>query len=385
MLSQEIEKALGKEAVQWRHDLHRHPELAFQEHRTAAYLAELLESFGYTPARGIGGTGLVATLDRGDGPTIGFRSDMDALPIQEQTGLAYASEVPGKMHACGHDGHMAMLLAAAQYLVGTDGPPGKIRFIFQPAEEGEAGAKAMIEDGLFRDFPVDEIYGLHNWPGLDNGIFAARPGSQMAGFDVFTITLSSIGTHAAMPHLGTDSLSAAASLQAQLQTIVSRSIDPLASAVVSVSSMQGGDAWNVLPDEVVLKGCTRYLTTSVQDQIEQRMEEICSGIARSFNINVSLDYDRRYPATINAPQQTRTALAAAKIASGRPGLSDMLPSMASEDFSFMLNEKPGCFTWLGNGPIEGGCLLHNSHYNFNDDVLFVGAAYWVALAKASLD
>lgn len=376
--------ALRAEMESWRHDLHRHPELAYKEFRTADFLAEHLQAFGYQPVRGIGGTGIVATLDRGEGPCIALRTDMDALPIQEEADVPYASENTGVMHACGHDGHMTMLLAAARYLQEHDGPAGKIHFVFQPAEEGEAGARAMIEDGLFRDFYIDEVYGLHNWPGMETGTFAARVGPQMAAFDVFEIALQGQGAHAAMPHMGQDVLSAAASLQMQLQNIVSRSLDPLDAGVVSVTEMHGGDTWNVLPSHAVLRGCTRHLSVATQDLIERRMQEICDGIASSFALHVELRYDRRYPATINTRQETGTALLAARDTTGKEALGDELPSMASEDFSFMLNERPGCFIWLGTGLPDPGCVLHSPTYRFNDDVLATGAAYWANLAQRRL-
>ncbi len=375
---------LRPEMESWRHELHRHPELAYKELLTADFLAEHLQAFGYQPTRGLGGTGLVATLDRGEGPCIALRTDMDALPIHEEAEVPYASETDGVMHACGHDGHMTMLLAAARYLQEHDGPAGKIHFVFQPAEEGEAGARAMINDGLFRDFDIDEVYGLHNWPGLDTGVFAARVGPQMAAFDVFEITLHGQGAHAAMPHMGQDVLSATASLQMQLQNIVSRSLDPLDAAVVSVTEMHGGDTWNVLPSKAVLRGCTRHLSAATQDMIERRMQEICTGIASSFSLDVKLHYDRRYPATINTAQQTATALLAARDTTGTQALGDELPSMASEDFSFMLGERPGCFIWLGTGLPDPGCILHSPTYRFNDDVLATGAAYWANLAQRRL-
>ena len=368
----------------WRHELHRHPELAYQEFRTADFIAERLQNFGYQPVRGIGGTGIVATLDRGDGPCIALRTDMDALPIQEEAAVPYASETAGVMHACGHDGHMTMLLAAARYLQEHDGPPGKVHFVFQPAEEGEAGARAMINDGLFRDFTIDEVYGMHNWPGLETGVFAARVGPQMAAFDVFEIALHGQGAHAAMPHLGQDVLSAAASLQMQLQTIVSRSLDPLDAGVVSVTEMHGGDTWNVLPSHAVLRGCTRHLSDATQEMIERRMQEICDGIAASYHLDVKLHYERRYPATVNTRQETGTALLAARDTTGTEALAEEPPSMASEDFSFMLGERPGCFIWLGTGLPDPGCVLHSPTYRFNDDVLATGAAYWANLAHRRL-
>ena len=376
--------AMKDEITGWRHDLHRHPELAYEEHWTSDFIAAKLESFGYTPARGIGGTGVVATLDRGEGPSIGLRADMDALPMEERTNLAFASTRPGKMHACGHDGHVTMLLAAARHLAATDGPPGKIRFIFQPAEEGEAGAAAMIRDGLFRDHPVDAVYGMHNWPGLPEGSFTARPGPQMAAFDVFEVVIEGQGGHAAMPHRGQDVLTAAAALQSQAQSIVARMIDPLEPAVVSITEFHGGSTWNVLPGSVRLAGCTRHMTKATQDRIEQGLGDLCAGIARGFGVSVNLTYDRRYPATVNTAAEVAIALDAARTATDGQVTDSIPPTMASEDFSFMLEERPGCFIWLGAGSTEGGNTLHSETYRFNDAILPVGAAYWVALTDHAL-
>lgn len=376
---------LKDEMTGWRREMHANPELSFQEEWTADFVAEKLRSFGYEPKRGLGKTGLVATLDRGEGPSIGLRADMDALPIDERTNLAFASKKEGVMHACGHDGHMTMLLAAAKYLAGRDDLKGKIHFIFQPAEEGYAGAQAMIDDGLFDQFPVDEVYALHNWPGLEAGVFAANPGPQMAAFDVFEIRLSGQGAHAAMPHLGTDILSAAAAIQQQCQTIVSRMVDPLETAVVSITEFHGGDAWNVLPSEARLAGCTRHFSAAVQDLIEERMGNICAGVARSFGIEVELKYDRRYPATINTARETGVALAAAdRIDAPAAPRKGIPPSMASEDFAFMLQQKPGCYLWLGAGTTEGGNTLHSPTYRFNDEILVPGAQWWAEVAETAL-
>lgn len=378
-------EALQDEMIAWRQDLHRHPELAYAESWTADFVASKLESFGYEPRRGLGKTGVVATLSRGEGPAIGLRADMDALPIDERTNLPYASKTPGKMHACGHDGHMTMLLAAAKWFAENDAVEGTIHFIFQPAEEGFAGAKAMMEDGLFEEFPVDEIYGLHNWPGLSEGTFAARVGPQMAAFDVFEIKLSGQGAHAAMPHLGQDILTAAAAIQSQMQAIVGRMVDPLETAVVSITEFHGGDAWNVLPGEARLAGCTRHMTPEVQDLIEARMSDICAGVARGFGIEVDLDYQRRYPATVNSERETVLALDAARSVAGDEVSDTVNPSMASEDFAFMLQEKPGCYIWLGAGATENGCTLHSPTYRFNDAILARGAAWWVAVASQAVE
>lgn len=392
-ISQYFEQ-LQDEMQAWRHQLHSHPELAYQEHKTAQFVSEHLTAFGYQPVEGIGGTGIVATLDGtkdgtgdgGEGLSIGLRADMDALPMQEENDLPHASTVDGVMHACGHDGHTTMLLAAAKYFSEHPITGGKIHFIFQPAEEGEAGAKAMIDDGLFERFPMDEVYGLHNWPGLEAGAFSARVGAQMAAFDVFEIKLSGQGAHAAMPQNGQDVLTAAASLQLQLQTIVARNLDPQETGVVSVTEIHGGDAWNVLPAEAVLRGCTRHLSKSAQDLIEKRMQEICDGVAMTYQLSVELNYDRRYPATINTATETGYALAAANVVGEQTGkpVVDLPSSMASEDFAYMLEEKNGCYIWLGTGLAHAGCILHSPTYDFNDEVLAVGTSYWVVLAKSRL-
>jgi amidohydrolase len=375
-------KSTKSEIMAWRHELHRHPELAFEEHWTSDFIAARLEEFGYRPHRGIGKTGIVATLENGPGPSIGLRADMDALPITEQTNLAFSSQNPGRMHACGHDGHVSMLLAAAQYLAESRCFRGTVHFIFQPAEENEAGADAMIRAGLFETYDIQQVYGLHNWPGLDTGKFAARPGPQMAAFDTFEILLKGQGTHAAMPHSGQDLLLAAAQIQTQMQSIVARNVDPLETAVVSVTQIHGGDTWNALPSNVVMRGCTRHFSASVQALIERRMEAICSGVAQGFGIEVDLDCERRYPATVNSPAETQLALNAAADVVGKTRTEDEFqPSMASEDFAYFLAQKPGCYIWLGSGSTEGGNMLHSPFYQFNDDILVHGAAWWVRIAQ----
>lgn len=370
------------EIMAWRHELHQHPELAFEEHWTSDFIAARLEEFGYRPHRGIGKTGIVATLENGPGPSIGLRADMDALPITEQTNLAFSSQNPGRMHACGHDGHVSMLLAAAQYLAENRCFRGTVHFIFQPAEENEAGADAMIRAGLFETFDIQQVYGLHNWPGLETGKFAARPGPQMAAFDTFEIVLKGQGTHAAMPHSGQDLLLAAAQIHTQMQSIVARNIDPLETAVVSVTQIHGGDTWNALPSNVVMRGCTRHFSASVQALIERRMEAICAGVAQGFGIEVDLDCKRRYPATVNSPAETQLALNAAADVVGKTRTEDEFqPSMASEDFAYFLAQRPGCYIWLGSGSTEGGNMLHSPFYRFNDDILVHGAAWWVRIAQ----
>jgi amidohydrolase len=366
----------------WRRELHRMPELGYQEVRTADFLRRRLCDMGYQPVAGIGGTGLVARLPgAGTGPPVGFRADMDALPIQEETGVDWSSAHPGVMHACGHDGHMAMLLGAAAALRHRPPPPGDVWFIFQPAEETGAGARRMIEDGLFRTAPVEKVFGLHNWPDLPEGRFSACDGAQMAAVDYFDITVTGQGCHAAMPHTGRDALLAASQIHQTLQTIVSRSLDPLESGVVSVTQIHGGTAYNVVPDRVELRGCTRSLSTAAAERIRERMAAVCAGTATAFGLSVGLDYRRGYPVLRNSPAAVVQARAAARRALGRDALDPAPePSMASEDFAFMLAERPGCYAFLGAGTAQRQ-TLHSPTYLFNDAILPMGAAWWIALTE----
>lgn len=369
----------------WRRDLHAHPETAFEEHYTSDFVARRLDEFGVEVHRGLAGTGVVGTL-RGDqdGPTVGLRADMDALAIHEQTGLPYASRTPGKMHACGHDGHTTMLLAAARYLAETKRFRGTVHFIFQPAEENEGGGRVMIEQGLFEQFPCDEIYGMHNWPGLAVGHFAVRPGPIMAAFDLFEVTVRGRGSHAAKPQISIDPIVTASHLVAALQTIASRTIDPVENVVVSVTQIAAGDTWNVIPETAVLRGTTRSFMREVQDTTEASLRRICRGVATAFGAEIDLRYERRYPPTVNHPQATETAARAAVDVVGDENLNrDPPPSMGAEDFSFMLANRPGCYIWVGNGPVDGQRVLHNPHYDFNDDVIPYGAAYWIRLVGGS--
>ena len=378
----------------WRRDIHAHPETAFEEERTAAIVAEKLESFGIEVHTGIATTGVVGVLHGGNGPdrddksggrAVGLRADLDALDIHENNDFDHVSVNPGKMHACGHDGHTTMLLGAARYLAETRRFDGTIYFIFQPAEENEGGGRVMVEEGLFERFPMAAVYGLHNWPGAPAGTFAVRPGPMMAAFDIFEITLTGRGTHAAMPHLGIDPVVAAAQVVQALQSIAARNTDPLESAVVSVTQIHGGDTWNVIPEEVVLRGTCRSFKPEVQDANESRLRQIVEATAAAYGVTSEVDYQRRYPSVINTVHETAFAAAvAAEIAGADNVEHDPAPSMGSEDFAFLLQEKPGCYIWLGNGPSDGGCLLHNPHYDFNDEILAVGASYWVTLAESAL-
>ena len=376
--------SLTPEFVGWRRHLHAHPELAFEEQETAKFVAGKLREFGLEVHEGISGTGVVGVLRRGNGPMVGLRADIDALPIAEATGLPYASTAAGRMHACGHDGHTAMLLGAAKVLAEAPPENGSVAFIFQPAEENEGGGRAMVQDGLFRDFPVSSVYGMHNWPGLPAGHFAVHNGPVMAAFDTFEVVVEGQGSHGAMPHQGIDPISVATQLYQAWQLIVSRSVSPTDAAVISVTQIHAGDTWNVVPDAVTLRGTVRTLRPQTRDMIEAKMAERTEHICRAFGARPRFDYLRRYPATINTAAEAETARLAAAEVSGGNVLTDLAPSMASEDFSFMLQEKPGAYFWIGNGPAEGGRNLHNPHYDFNDDILPVGVEAWVGLAHRVL-
>jgi len=375
-----------EELTEWRRHLHAHPETAFEEVATAAFVAEKLESFGIEVHRGLAKTGVVGTLRAGKGKrAIGLRADMDALDVHEKNHFDHASTHQGKMHACGHDGHTTMLLGAAKYLAETKKFDGTIHFIFQPAEENEGGGRVMVEEGLFDKFPVDAVYGMHNWPGVPVGKMAVKPGPMMAAYDIFEIAVLGKGAHAAMPHLGIDPVVVAAEIVTALQTIASRSTDPLDAVVVTVTQMHGGDTWNVIPDRVVLRGTARCFRPEVQETIEPAIRRIATGVCHAHDATMEMRYERRYPPTINSVQETELAAEiAAKVVGEANVIHDPTPSMGSEDFAFMLQAKPGSYVWIGNGSTEGGCLLHNPHYDFNDDVLPIGASYWATLAETAL-
>ncbi len=374
----------------WRRDLHAHPETAFEERRTSDLVAEKLAEFGLEVHRGLAGTGVVATLEgrgagAGAGRAIGLRADMDALHIAEANDFAHRSTHDGRMHACGHDGHTAMLLGAAKYLAETRNFAGTVRFIFQPAEENEGGGRVMVEEGLFERFPVDAVYGMHNWPGMEVGEFAVRPGPMMAAFDVFEMTVRGQGTHAAMPHLGVDPVVAASEIVGALQTIASRATDPLEAVVVSVTQLHAGDTWNVIPEEVSIRGTARAFRDEVQDAIEPAIRRIGEGICAAHGAELEMRYERRYPATVNCEAEAEIAArAAAEVAGPAKVDRDPTPCMGAEDFAFMLGERPGAYMWIGNGPGEGGCILHNPNYDFNDEILPLGASYWARLVETTL-
>ncbi|WP_267360449.1 MULTISPECIES: M20 aminoacylase family protein [unclassified Methylobacterium] len=380
-----IEAETVERMVAWRRDLHAHPELAFQEVRTAELVARELAACGLSVKTGLGRTGVVGTLSRGDGPTIGLRADMDALPIQEATGLAHASRTPGVMHACGHDGHVAMLLGAARHLASRTDLTGTVHFIFQPAEELAGGGRAMVEDGLFRQFPCDSVYGLHNWPGLPLGTFATRVGAIMASLDTFEITVTGFGTHAAMPERGIDTLVVVSETVLALQTIVSRRIAPTDPIVLSVTQIHGGDAYNVIPDRAVIRGTVRCLDEAVRKRVAELVGTIARGTAATHGAKAEVSYRFGYPATVNSGDAAGIALdAAAAVPDIAVRHGDVVPSMASEDFSYMLEACPGAYAWIGTDGAERGPPLHNPAYDFNDEALSIGAAYWAAVSTRML-
>jgi len=374
------------EMTAWRRRIHANPETAFEEVATAELVAGLLREFGLEVHRGLAKTGVVGTLRNGtSGRAIGLRADMDALHLQELTNLPYRSLVPGKMHACGHDGHTAMLLGAAQYLAESRNFDGTVHFIFQPAEENVAGGRTMVEDGLFRLFPVEAVYGMHNMPGIEVGTMAMRPGPMMASADFFEIDVLGKGAHGAFPHQGIDPVLIGAEIVLALQRIVARGIDPLQAAVVSVTQFTAGHTTNVIPESARLAGTTRALLPEVQDAIEQAVRQIAQGIAAAHGASVACRYDRRYPPTINTVAETALAADAARTVVGDANVrSDLPPVMGAEDFAWMLRERPGCYVWIGNGREQGGCHVHNPHYDFNDEILPIGASYWAALAEQLL-
>lgn len=376
---------LQPEITAWRRDLHQHPELLYDVHRTAAFVAEKLKSFGCDEVvEGMGRTGVVGVIKgkKGKGSVIGLRADMDALPIEEQTNLPYASKTPGKMHACGHDGHTSMLLGAAQYLAETRDFAGDAVVIFQPAEEGGAGADAMIKDGLMDRFGIQKVYGMHNNPGMPIGSFSMRSGPIMAAMDRIGILIEGVGGHAAYPHKTIDPVLAGSQLIMAFQSIVSRTMSPLDSAVISICEFHAGHASNVIPASAELRGTVRTLRKDVRDLVEKRMNEVCAGVALQTGARITLNYDRGYPVVVNHPAETELA---AKIAGEVGGVAnvatDMEPVMGAEDFAYMLEARPGAFIFMGNGDSAG---LHHPAYNFNDDAIVYGSSYWVKLVETSL-
>ena len=378
-----------------RRDLHAHPELGYEEVRTAAVVERELKALGIETHGGIGRTGVVGVLHgrpatgrgTGSGRTIGLRADMDALPIVEANAFAHRSSHPHRMHACGHDGHTTMLLGAARHLAKTRDFDGTVHLIFQPGEEGHAGAKAMIDDGLFARFPCDAVYAMHNWPSLPAGIIGVNDGPMMAAADRFEITITGRGGHGAHPYLAIDPVVVAGHLITAVQSIVSRNVSPIDSAVVTIAAMQAGDldAFSVIPGEVRLNGTARSFKASVQDAIEERLKALCTSIAAAFGATARCDYHRLYPATINSLSEARFAGDVAESLVGADHVvRDLPPSMGAEDFSFMLRERPGAYLRLGQGGADAGAFLHNTRYDFNDDVLPIGAALLATLAERAM-
>ncbi|MCO4864214.1 M20 family metallopeptidase [Cupriavidus sp. WGlv3] len=374
-----------------RRDIHAHPELCFEEQRTADVVARNLEAWGIEVHRGLGTTGLVGVIRNGSSPrTIGLRADMDALPLQEANAFDHRSQHAGKMHACGHDGHTAMLLGAARYLAQHKPFDGTVHLIFQPAEEGGGGAREMIKDGLFERFPCDAVFGVHNWPGMPMGAFGTRAGPLMASSNEFRIVVRGKGAHAAMPNNGNDPVFTAAQIVSALQGIITRNKRPIDTAVISVTQFHAGDATNIVPDQAWIGGTVRTFTVPVLDLIERRMEEVARAVAAAFDCTVEYEFHRNYPPTINSEAETGFAATVAAELVGADNVdSNVEPTMGAEDFSFMLQHKPGCYLFLGNG--DGGhrdaghgmgpCMLHNPSYDFNDELLPVGSTFFVRLVE----
>ena len=379
--------AIAADFVDVRRRIHEHPELAFDETQTSDLVAGLLAEWGYEVHRGLGKTGVVGVLKQGDGTKrIGLRADMDALPIEETTGLPYASKTARVMHACGHDGHTAMLLCAARHLASSGQFSGTLNVIFQPAEEGEAGARAMIEDGLFERFPCDAVFGLHNMPGLPAGEMFFTPGPAMASSDRVSIVVRGVGGHGAMPHAARDPMSAVASIILGLNSIVAREVNAQKPAVVTVGSVQAGEANNVIPETALMKLSVRTLDAAVRMQLKERISALAHAQASAFGCTAEIDYELGYPVLVNHAEPTAFATQVATNMLGAQRVDPAAaPLMGSEDFAFMLEARPGCYAFIGNGiGSKGGCMVHNPGYDFNDDILAIGASYWVRIAEAWL-
>lgn len=380
-----INETLLGEVKQWRKQIHSQPELGFKEFKTSSFIVDKLQSFGIEVHQGLGGTGVVGTLKNGSGPTIGIRADIDALPIKEQNDVDYKSTHENCMHACGHDGHTSVLLGTAKHLSQNKDFSGTIHFIFQPAEEVLGGAQAMINDGLFDKFPMDAIYGLHNWPGLPVGEIAVNNGPMMASFDTFEITLTGKGTHAAMPHLGADPIAAGAALITNIQSIISRRISPLKSGVISVTQMNSGDTTNVIPDYAILKGTVRSFDMDVRQSMQDMLTEMVTALPPLYGVTGEMDYHIRYPVTTNDSQAYLEIKEAATKALGADKVkTEVEPSMASEDFSFMSQVVKGAYFWLGVDGSSPSKPLHNALYDFNDDAIETGIKVWVSLVESQL-
>lgn len=383
-----LESAVDPRVREWRHQLHRIPETAFTEHATAQYVADALRGLGFDVATGVGGTGVVGSLSRGDGSrAVGLRCELDALPITENSGVSYASTRPGAMHACGHDGHMAMLLGAAAELAQHGGFDGTVRVLFQPAEEPGRGAQAMLDDGLLARFPLDVLFGLHNMPGMPAGHLLTSPGAVMASEDLFSIAVLGRGGHASAPHLVVDPLVIAAEIITGLQSIVGRNVDPVATAVVSCTDIRTDGARNAIPSNVTITGDTRSFDPAVQALLEQRIRALSTGIATAHGATVDINYTHEFAPTVNDPSATASAVRSARAALGQDRVQgDCAPVMASEDFGVLARHVPACLLFLGNGtePGQGGTPLHSSDYVFNDDVLSAGVAFYSRAVRDAL-
>ncbi|WP_203073210.1 M20 aminoacylase family protein [Falsiroseomonas ponticola] len=373
------------EMTEWRRDFHQNPELGFEEVRTAGIVAAKLREFGVDEViTGIAKTGVVGVI-RGNGNSgraIGFRADMDALPIEEQTGKPWASQKPGLMHACGHDGHTTMLLGAAKYLAETRNFDGTVYLIFQPAEENLAGGEVMVKEGLFDRFPMDRVFGMHNWPGAPEGVFLHAPGPVMAAVANLEATITGRGAHGAMPHNGIDPILIASHVVTALQSVVARNVNPLESGVITIAHIEGGHTFNVIPESVKLRGTARWFLPEVGDLLESKFKEIVTGVSAAFGAKAEVSFTRAYPATVNEPESTVIAAKAAATVVGESRARPLpQPTMGGEDFSFMLNEKPGAYLFLGGGKGEGDAMVHHPLYDFNDDILPIGASWFATLAE----
>ena len=379
---------LHEQMVTWRHYIHKHPELSFKEEMTSDFIASVLESNNIEMHRGLAVTGIVATVHgTKNGKAIGLRADMDALPIQERNEFSHKSIHDGKMHACGHDGHSTMLLGAAVYLKQNNDFSGTVHFIFQPAEEGGGGGRVMVEEGIFEKFPCEAVYGMHNWPGMAEGQFAVHDTAVMAANETLKITIKGKGGHAAMPDQCVDPIVIGAQIITAIQSVVSRNVAPLDSAVVSVTMVDAGFVSNVIPNEMNLTGSLRYFKSEVGDDVKKKIKTIAEGISQSMGAKASFSSVPNYPATVNTPKHANLCASSAEVVVGSANvLRNEKPSMGSEDFSFLLNASEGAYIWIGNGLVpedgpEGGCMLHNTQYDFNDEILPLGSSYWVELVK----
>lgn len=379
--------ALVEDMTAWRRDLHAHPEVGFGEIRTSGMVADKLRGWGIAVHHGLAGTGVVGTLvGRGPpGRSIGLRADMDALPMQELNDFAHSSKHPGRMHACGHDGHTAMLLGAAHCLAKSRAFAGTVHFIFQPAEEGGGGAERMVREGLFEKYPCDVVYGLHNWPAMKFGTMGLRTGPMLASMDLVSIKVTGKGGHGALPHNTIDPVVTAAHIVTALQTLVSRSTSPTEAAVVSITCIEGGTAHNIIPETVLMRGTVRSFSPNVRQELEQGIRRIAENGARAFGASATVEYTRLSPAVVNAAEEVQNVIgAAAAVVGADQVLGDIEPVMGSEDFAFMLEGRPGAYVFLGQAGSAHSCMIHNPHYDFNDQLLPVGASYWIRLVEQTL-